>query len=137
MPSSPRLIAATLLALFPLNAFPADGNAAKGRRSFLAQCSACHTTTADNRITGPALLGVIGRKAGTLDGFAFSDAMKKSGLTWNTATLDQYLAAPAKVVPGTTMALAVPNAATRADLIAFLNTLTPAPSAPATPPPAK
>ncbi len=133
MLTSPRILAPALLALLlPASSSAADGNAPKGRRTFAAQCAACHATTADNRITGPALLGVIGRTAGTLEGFAFSDAMKKSALTWDAPTLDKYLAAPATVVPGTTMALAVPNPATRADLIAFLNTLTPAtPPAPA------
>ncbi|ATC63631.1 hypothetical protein CMV30_06525 [Nibricoccus aquaticus] len=134
MPTSPRILAPLLLALvLPAAASAADGNPAKGRRTFAAQCAACHATTADNRITGPALLGVAGRTAGTLDGFAFSDAMKKSALTWDAPTLDKYLAAPTTVVPGTTMALAVPNAATRADLIAFLNTLTPAAPAPPAP----
>lgn len=137
MPLRPRLLTATLLVLLPLTASAADGNPAKGRRTFMAQCSACHTTTAENRLTGPGLLGIAGRKAAANEGFAYSDALKKSSLTWDATNLDKYLAAPAQLVPGTTMAIAVPNAATRADLIAFLNTLAPAPAAvpsPGTPP---
>lgn len=136
MPPPPRLLATTLLTLLPLQSSSADGNAAKGRRTFAAQCASCHATTAENRLTGPALLGVIGRTAGTLDGYAFSEAMKKSALTWDTATLDKYLAAPTQLVPGSTMTVAVTAPAARADLIAFLNTLKPAP-APASPGPAK
>lgn len=127
MPLSPRfIIAAFVAAAFTASALSAEGNAAKGRRTFAAQCAACHTSTAENRITGPALLGVIGRKAGSLEGFAFSEAMKNSGLTWDAATLEKYLAAPGEIVPGTTMTQAVSAPAARADLIAFLNTLTPA-----------
>ena len=125
MPLSTRLIAATLFIALPVSAFSAPGNAARGRRTFTAQCAACHHAKADNRLEGPGLLGVVGRKAGTYDGFAFSDAMKKSGLTWDAATLDKYLAAPTEFVPGTTMLQPVTAATARADLIAFLNTLTP------------
>lgn len=128
MPSSLRLATVLLLVSLPLNAFSAAGNPAKGRRVFATQCIACHTTTAENRITGPALLGVMGRPAGTLDGFAFSEALKKSGLTWDAATMDKYLAAPTTVVPGTTMTMPLTSAPARADLIAFLNTLKPAPA---------
>ena len=97
---------------------------------FANQCASCHAATAENRLTGPSLLDVVGRKAGSLDGFAFSEGMKKSALTWDVATLDRYLAAPAEVVPGTTMAFAVPSASARADLIRYLDTLkaVPAPS---------
>jgi cytochrome c2 len=124
-----RFLSACILVSLPLSAFSADGNAAKGRRAFTAQCAACHASTAESLTTGPALLGVVGRKAGTLDGFAFSDAMKKSGLTWDAPTLEKYLAAPTTVVPGTTMTIAVTAGPVRADLIAFLNTLTPASTA--------
>lgn len=125
MPPSSRIAFALLLALLPVSLF-AQGNAAKGRRAFANQCASCHTPTDQNLPTGPALLGVVGRKAGTREGFAFTEAMKGSGLTWDTATLDKFLAAPTEVVPGTTMTLAVTAPAARADLIAFLNTLKPA-----------
>lgn len=131
MPPATRLITAALLIALPTSAFSAPGNAARGRRAFTAQCAACHYTKADNRLEGPGLLGVVGRKAGTFEGFAFSEAMKKSGVTWDAATLDKYLAAPTEFVPGTTMLQPVTAASARADLIAFLNTLTPGePSAP-------
>jgi cytochrome c len=130
MPFATRILRTTLVAVCPLAAFSADGNAAKGRRLFVNQCAACHTTTSAHLVTGPALLGVVGRKAATLEGFAFSEPMKKSGLTWDAATLDKYLAAPTELVPGTLMTFSVPAPAARADVIAFLTTLTPSPSAP-------
>jgi cytochrome c len=129
MMPSPRLIFAATLALISASVFAAPGNAVKGRRVFQSQCAACHSTTTENRITGPALVGVIGRKAAAVEGFAYSEALKKSGLTWDAETLEKFFAAPTQLVPGTTMTQAVNPPPARADLIAFLNTLTPAPAA--------
>jgi cytochrome c2 len=134
MPSS-RLISAALLALLPVCAVAAEGNAVKGRRLFQSQCAACHTATAENRVTGPGLAGVVGRKAATSEGFAYSEALKNSGLTWDAATLEKYFAGPTQLVPGTTMVQVVNPPPARADIIAYLNTLKPAaaaaPAAPA------
>lgn len=68
------------------------------------QCAVCHSTErgAKHRI-GPNLFGVVGRAAGSSDGYAYSPALAGSGLTWNAQTLDAYLEAPAKLVPGTKM----------------------------------
>ena len=118
-----RLFALATVFTFPALAFSADGNAAKGKRAFANQCAACHTITAENRPTGPSLLGTIGRKSGTLPDYAFSEALKSAALTWTDESLDTYLADPTKTVPGTTMTLAVAQPATRADLIAYLKTL--------------
>jgi cytochrome c len=77
---------------------------------------------------GPHLQGLFGRKAGTIEGAHFySDALKESGIVWDEATLDSYLAAPTKAVPGTTMMIGVPDAQQRADLIAYLKEATKAP----------
>ena len=59
-------------------------------------------------------------------GFNYSQALGSSGLTWTPANLDRFLAGPAKLVPGTAMQVALPDAAKRADLIAYLATLAPA-----------
>jgi cytochrome c len=99
------------------------GNVPRGKRAFSVQCASCHAITAETRPTGPGLAGVIGRAAGKAEGFAYSEGMKKAGLTWTPEVLDRYLATPGEVVPGTTMVLAVPQASTRADLIAYLQTL--------------
>ncbi len=114
----PGLIAA-LLVIAAGQAQAAD--AAKGEAVF-KRCMACHTIAdgAPARV-GPNLHGVIGRTAGTAPGYTYSKAMAASGLTWTPETLDSYLTAPRNVVPGTKMSFpGVPNAAQRADLIAYL-----------------
>lgn len=88
------------------------------------QCTACHSTERGEHGIGPSLAGVFGRRAGTAPGFEFSQAMKDSGLTWNQAGLDRYLADPRGVVPGTTMAYnGVKDAAQRQAVIDYLKTL--------------
>jgi cytochrome c len=88
------------------------------------QCTACHSTAPGKTIIGPSLAHVYGRKAGTLAGFEYSDAMKNSGLTWNAASLDSFLANPAGKVPGTMMALpGIKDAAQRKAIIDYLKTL--------------
>lgn len=99
----------------------ADGDAAAGKTVFNT-CKACHTIEAGgpNRV-GPNLHGVVGRKAGTHDGFSYSAAMKDSGITWDEAKLNDYLKDPKAAVPGNKMAFAgVKDDAKRADLIAYL-----------------
>ena len=98
----------------------ADGDAANGEKIF-AKCKACHTVEAGKNKVGPSLAGVVGRKAGTAEGFNYSDAMKNSGLTWDEATLNTYLTGPKKLVPGTKMAFpGLPNEQDRLDVIAYL-----------------
>lgn len=100
----------------------ADGDAARGQTLF-SRCSACHTVTEQNKI-GPHLSGVFGRTAGTVEGFTYSKAMVAYGKAWDEGTLDTYLAAPNKAVPGTKMTTgAIANPQDRADVIAYLKTL--------------
>lgn len=83
------------------------------------RCLACHSLASDR--VGPHHCGLIGRRAGSVPGFAYSDAMKKSKLTWDEKTLDRFLQNPMKMVPGTSMTYAgVPDAKDRADVIAYL-----------------
>lgn len=99
----------------------ADGDAAAGKTVFNV-CKACHTIEAGgpNRV-GPNLHGIVGRKAGSHDGFSYSPAMKDSGITWDEAKLNEYLKDPKATVPGNKMAFAgVKDDAKRADLIAYL-----------------
>lgn len=99
------------------------GNAANGAKLF-AQCKICHSTDAGKNGLGPSLRGVAGRKSATVAGFTYSTAMKSAGLTWNNATLSDYLRSPMKKVPGTKMAFAgIVNDQNRADVVAYLNTL--------------
>lgn len=89
-----------------------------------AQCKTCHSAEKDNHGLGPSLFGIAGAKAGAVAGFSYSTAMKNAGLTWDDATLDAYIAGPAKKVPGTRMSYAGMNdAAKRAEVIAYLKTL--------------
>ncbi len=81
------------------------GDAALGAKKF-ALCKACHEISTPKNRLGPSLQGVMGRKAGTLEGFKFSDAMKNSGVTWDVATLAAYLANPKTFMPGNKMAFA-------------------------------
>jgi cytochrome c len=74
-----------------------------GQVAFNNACRTCHTVKeGDNRL-GPSLYGVVGRKAGTVEGFGYSDSMKQSGITWDEAQLDKFIANPEAVVPGNNM----------------------------------
>lgn len=99
---------------------PAGGNAAAGTTVF-QRCMACHKVGpgAKNGL-GPALNGVVGRKAAAAPGYTYSPALAGSKLVWNDATLSQFLTAPAKLVPGTKMVMSFPKPQDRADVIAYL-----------------
>ena len=98
--------------------------AADGKPAAFAQCAACHSTEKGKMGIGPSLVGVYGTKSGEIAGYAFSDAMKGANLTWDDATLDKYLTAPMKVVPGTKMTFAgLTDAAKRKEVIEYLKTL--------------
>ena len=109
-----------LLTSLPFAALAA-GDPARGARAF-RPCTHCHTTIAGEHDVGPSLATVFGRKAASIEGFGgYSSALKASGLTWDAGTLDQWLADPAKRVPGNTMAFpGVRSAQVREDLIAYL-----------------
>jgi cytochrome c len=96
----------------------AQGNPKAGEAVY-ARCMGCHALEFNR--TGPKHCGVLGRRAGTAPSYEYSGAMKRSKIVWNERSLDRFLAAPTKVVPGTTMTYAgVPDAKDRADLIAYL-----------------
>jgi cytochrome c len=120
-----NLIAAMLmLSLVWISQASAAGDATNGATLFKQKCGLCHSSQAGQNRVGPSLFGVVGRKAGTVASYNYSDAMKNSGLTWDDATLDSYLQGPRGKVPGTKMTFAgFPNESDRADVIAYLNTL--------------
>jgi cytochrome c len=99
-------------------------NQATGEKTFV-MCKGCHTIEKGGRNgIGPNLAGLFGRPAGSIAGYNYSAAMKKSGLRWDEKTLDEFLAAPTKKVPGTKMPIAVADPAKRAALIAYLKSAT-------------
>ncbi|MBV8132749.1 MAG: cytochrome c family protein [Alphaproteobacteria bacterium] len=92
-----------------------------GETVFKKNCAICHTVDAGKNKIGPSLAGVVGRKAGSVPGFAYSAANKKSGDTWDAQTLDTYLTDPRKFMPGTKMVFAgLKNPEDRKALIEYL-----------------
>jgi cytochrome c len=115
-------VAAVMLASAP--AF-ADGDAANGEKVFI-KCKACHENEQGVSKIGPTLKGIVGRKTASIEGYAYSDAMKAKGAAgqvWDEATLTAYLPDPKAYVPGTKMAFAgLKNPQEVADVIAYLKT---------------
>jgi len=97
---------------------------ARGKAVFESQCSICHSAEEGRNKTGPSLFSVVGRRAGRVEGFAYSDANRNSGVVWTVETLDLYLTRPKGVVPHNAMTYGgIQDAGKRADLIAYLATL--------------
>ena len=90
-----------------------------------SKCKACHVIDAPTNRVGPSLRGVIGRTAGTVEGFKYSDAMiqhGKDGLVWNNDALQQYLADPKGFIPKNKMAFpGLKNADDRTNVIAYID----------------
>ncbi len=100
----------------------AEGDPLKGEQVY-HRCQGCHSI--DRNRVGPMHKGLFGRPVGSVPGFAYSDAMKNSGIVWSEETLDQFLQGPRKMVPGTKMTYAgVADPQDRANLIAYLKQAT-------------
>jgi cytochrome c len=84
-------------------------------------CAACHSI--DENDLGPRHRGVVGRPAGSIADYNYSQALKNSGLTWDEATLDRWLTNPSELVPGTKMFFKLDDAQSRSDVIAYLKDL--------------
>ncbi|HEY1128311.1 MAG TPA: c-type cytochrome [Roseateles sp.] len=109
---------ASALALVIASAAQSAPDQRRGEQVY-ARCMACHALAYDR--VAPRHCSLLGRRAGSVPGFAYSQAMKSSRITWDEKTLDWFLARPMKAVPGTTMTYdGVPDAKDRADLIAYL-----------------
>jgi cytochrome c len=103
----------------------AGGDAVRGQQVYEMRCGGCHSVEADR--VGPRHAGLLGRRAGAVPGFAYSPALVASKLVWNANTLDRWLTNPEALVPGQRMGYSLSDAAQRADVIAYLSTLKPAP----------
>jgi cytochrome c len=118
-------VGALALVLWPILATAAAepaGDPARGEQIY-HRCQGCHSI--DRSRIGPMHKGLFGRKAGTLPGFDYSEAMRASGIVWSEKTLDIFLRSPRMMIPGTKMTFAgVRDARDRADLIAYLKQAT-------------
>lgn len=103
----------------------AAGNAKKGADTFAEECGDCHSTAAGKHKKGPSLNGVLGRQAGSVADFAgYSDALRAAGFVWSAEKIDAYITQPRKTVPGGKMKYdGLPDAAARADVIAYLQSI--------------
>lgn len=113
------ILAAAMASLVAGSAYAADIE--HGEKVF-RKCKTCHMVGpgAKSRV-GPPLNGLFGRKAGTYEGFNYTDANKNSGITWDVATFTKYIKDPKGVIPGTKMAFAgLTDEADIADVIAYL-----------------
>jgi len=109
-----KLILALVLVLQP-------DDSMRGKDLFQRRCSGCHAADKDKE--GPRLRGVHGRQAASVSSFHYSDALRKSRLTWDAGTLEKWLADPDKLVPDTDMSFRVTPPAERAAIIAYLKQL--------------
>ena len=119
-----RRLALTAALLLAGSALPALAQDAPppGQRVFRTQCGACHTIEQGGRSgVGPNLHGIFGSKAGAVPDFSFSEGMKASGITWDAAQMDRWIADPKAVLPGTKMTFpGFKDPRDRTDLIAWL-----------------
>lgn len=113
-----------LLASATAAAAPA-GDAGRGAAAYEARCGGCHAVETDR--IGPRHAGVLGRRAGSVPGFEYSPALKRSRLVWDLLLLERWLADPEALVPGQRMGYRVGDAQLRADLVAYLASLKPRP----------
>ena len=119
-----RILTATLALTFAAalgaGAALAQGDAEAGEKVF-KKCKTCHSFDPGKKKIGPHLKGVVGRKAGAVEGYKYSKAMAAADITWDEANLDKFLTKPKAFVKGTKMSFSgLKKEAQRADLIAYL-----------------
>jgi cytochrome c len=113
----------TVLAIAPASAQQEMDE--EGKVAFNNSCRTCHSFKPDDNRLGPTLHGIIGRKAGSIEGYQFSSAMKSSGITWDEGNLDKFIENPDNVVHGNAMKPygGISDASERAKIVSYLKTL--------------
>ena len=96
---------------------------ARGRELFAVRCAVCHDL--ERNKAGPMLGNVVGRKAGTAPGYAYSLALTEADLAWSPGNLDKWLQGPKGFIAGARMPVSLPNFEDRRDVIAYLESLQP------------
>ena len=114
LPRLSSIVAAAAL----LPAAHAGGDAAHGKLLYAARCAVCHSLEYNG--VGPTHKELIGRRAGTAQGYAYSSALKNSSVVWGEDSLGRWLAEPEKFIPGQKMFFSVPDPQERADIVAWL-----------------
>ena len=125
MPVSPVLRSGAMAVAVVLGACaqePAPPVLSAGEQAF-AVCIACHAAESQNRPSGSNLHGLFGRRAATVDGYFYSEPLKASGIVWDAATLDAFIANPSGLVPGTFMLAGVPDPARRVAIVEYVRNL--------------
>jgi cytochrome c len=112
------LLMASLVQAAPATDGVVKGDPVRGHSLYQSRCTACHSL--DQSRIGPAHRGVFDRLAGSVPGFDYSPALKRSGIRWSAANLNRWLADPEAFVPDQKMGYQVPDPVDRRDLIAFL-----------------
>ena len=115
-PFNRLLIAAALASV--LSPARAEGDAARGKLLYTTRCAACHSVEYNG--VGPTHKEVIGRRAGTAQGYVYSSALKNSSLVWGEENLSKWLVEPERLIPGQKMFVSIPDAQERADIVAYL-----------------
>ncbi len=121
-PAIRAIAALSALSLLATHAWAAPED---GQVAFNNACRTCHSFKPDDNRLGPTLHGIVGRKAGSIEGFAFSPSMKSSGVTWDEATLDKFISDPNQVVSGNKMQPfgGIADAGERKKIVDYLKTL--------------
>jgi len=121
------MLVATLCSTLAAHAAPAVGDPAAGAAAF-RRCASCHQVGPSARsVFGPQLNGIVGRRAGALPDYAYSPAMRKSGIVWTDQALARFLRDPDATVPGTKMRFwGIGDERQIANLLAYLRQYPPA-----------